>query len=131
MAHAGSLSAAAATGELGQIHGHMAAGGFIDERDTHLNTPLHHACLVRCLFVLSGACSLPTSAGATPKRLTFVVHPVQAGNRAAVELLLSYGADVNAANKQGKSCLQFGARRLAPLGPLVENFRISHATLRS
>ena len=34
----------------------------------------------------------------------------QAGNRSAVELLLSYGADVNAQNKQGKSCLQFGKR---------------------
>jgi ankyrin repeat protein len=75
MAHAGSLSAAAATGDLVQIHTHMASGGFIDERDTHLNTPLHHACL--------------------------------AGNRAAVELLLSYGADVNAENMQGKSTLQF------------------------
>jgi hypothetical protein len=53
----------------------MSSGGFIDERDTHLNTPLHHACL--------------------------------AGNRAAVELLLSYGADVNAENMQGKSTLQF------------------------
>jgi hypothetical protein len=75
MAHAGSLSAAAATGDLVQIHTHMSSGGFIDERDTHLNTPLHHACL--------------------------------AGNRAAVELLLSYGADVNAENMQGKSTLQF------------------------
>jgi hypothetical protein len=75
VAHAGSLSAAAATADLGQIHTHMANGGFIDERDTHLNTPLHHACL--------------------------------AGHRAAVELLLSYGADVNAENMQGKSTLQF------------------------
>ena len=48
----------------------------MDERDTHQNTPLHHACL--------------------------------AGNLPVVEGLLSYGADVNAVNLHGKSCLQFG-----------------------
>ena len=73
MAHAGSLSAAAATGDLSLIHDMMARGGHIDERDTQLNTPLHHACL--------------------------------AGHLDAVELLLSYGADVNAENSLGKWCV--------------------------
>lgn len=74
-----SLSAAAATGDLNSIHDMMARGGHIDERDTQLNTPLHHACL--------------------------------AGHLEAVELLLSYGADVTAENSLGKCCLQFAGHR--------------------
>jgi ankyrin repeat protein len=60
---------------MAAIHATMARGGTIDERDTQLNTPLHHACL--------------------------------AGHLEAVELLLSYGAEVNAENALGKDCLQF------------------------
>jgi ankyrin repeat protein len=80
MAMAGSLCGAAATGDLSVIHEMMARGRSVDERDTHQNTPLHHACL--------------------------------AGNLPVVEGLLSYGADVNAVNLHGKSCLQFGALSL-------------------
>jgi len=106
MAMAGSLCGAAATGDLNVIHEMMARGRSVDERDTHQNTPLHHACLAGNLPVVEGLLSYGADVNAVNLHgkscLQFAAH---SGDTRIIYRLLDDGANVKHQSKDGKTAL--------------------------